>query len=103
MLKVRCPSCGKSAAVPESDAGLPAVCLACGERYTVPELTALAEPVAAAATTEPAADEAILTGRGRAAVAVGAALLVLGTAIVAVLLVARARPDPIDGRTAALY
>src|SRR2546428_7857327 len=37
MLKVRCPSCGKSAVLPESDAGLAAVCLACGERYTVPE------------------------------------------------------------------
>lgn len=38
MLKARCPSCGKSASLNESDAGLAIVCLACGARYTAPEL-----------------------------------------------------------------
>ena len=52
MLKVRCPGCGKSATVPETDAGLLAVCLACGERYTVPEPTPPAEAGPAAADVQ---------------------------------------------------
>lgn len=103
MLKVRCPSCGKSAAVPETDAGLPAVCLACGARYTVPELAAPAEVSAADVETFFPVSGAGRPGGRRGWLVGAAAALVLATATVAVLLVARARPDPIDARTAARY
>src|SRR5690242_528299 len=41
--KVRCPSCGKSMRLPEGDAGLPVVCLACGAKYTAPKADAAPE------------------------------------------------------------
>jgi hypothetical protein len=45
-MKVRCPACNKSAVFPESEAGMPAVCAACGERYIVPapEPVPMADP-----------------------------------------------------------
>ena len=37
-LKAPCPSCGKRARYTEAEAGLPAVCNACGSRFRLPEL-----------------------------------------------------------------
>jgi hypothetical protein len=34
--KVRCPACGKSVRLPEGDAGLAVVCLACGTKFVAP-------------------------------------------------------------------
>src|SRR2546423_9353190 len=102
MLKVRCPSCGKSAAVPETDVGLLSVCLACGERYTVSDFTAPAE---APATQAPGADsfapQPSARRRWREWVGWAAAALVLIATTVGLLLVFRARPDPITAATAA--
>lgn len=48
--KVRCPACGKSARFPESDAGLPAICAACGTRHELPPAPAVAPTVDMART-----------------------------------------------------
>src|SRR6476619_4950765 len=102
-LRVRCPSCGKSAAVPETDAGLAAVCLACGTRYTIPAV-APAPEVSAPSAAESDADGTAAPAGGRwGRMAWVAAALVGVTAVVAVLLVSGARPDPVDRATAALY
>ena len=99
MYKVRCPNCGKSAIVPEAEAGLPAVCLACGSRYLIPSPVP-AEPdsqPAAARTTDDPFDNA---GRrfGRTFwVAAACGLIVAGLAAV---LASRAIPDPVDRATA---
>jgi hypothetical protein len=53
MLKARCPSCGKSVSLEDADAGQAVVCLACGARYTAPEL-----PGALAAVAKTAAGSA---------------------------------------------
>jgi hypothetical protein len=34
---LRCPACGKTFRLPSADAGLPVVCVACGERFIAPE------------------------------------------------------------------
>lgn len=39
-MRVRCPHCGKSASVPDTDAGLLGVCAACGTSYRAPEAAA---------------------------------------------------------------
>lgn len=36
-LRVRCPECHKSSVFAQSDAGLTALCVACGARFTIPE------------------------------------------------------------------
>ena len=41
-MNVRCPACSKITRMPESEAGFPVVCVACGARYTVPRLRAVA-------------------------------------------------------------
>ena len=101
MLKVRCPSCGKSAVLPESDAGLAAVCRACGGRYTVTEPAPPVEIGSISGEAGTSRSEIAGTGRHRARVA--AAAVVLGAAMVAVLVVARVWPDPIDAPAVALY
>ena len=105
MLKVRCPGCGKSATVPETDAGLLAVCLACGERYTVPEPTPPAEAGPAAADVQ-LVDPGMIdppVGGALRWLAAAAALTILLGAIAAVLLAARHRPDPINASIASSY
>src|SRR5687768_6904080 len=37
-LKVKCSACGKTVRLPESDAGLSAVCPACGKAFVAPTL-----------------------------------------------------------------
>src|SRR5690242_6448677 len=102
-LRVRCPSCGKSAAVPESDAGLAAVCLACGTRYTIPALAPAPEVTAPTTAAAGAAEAELNTGGRWGRMAWAAAALVLLTTLLAVLLVSGGRPDPVDRETAALY
>jgi hypothetical protein len=36
LFKLTCPNCGRSLLVPDSDAGLPALCNACGQRVQIP-------------------------------------------------------------------
>jgi hypothetical protein len=102
-LRVRCPSCGKSSAVPETDAGLPAVCLACGSRYTIPEAAPAPLFSGPAAADSGTSDVDAAGPRRWGRMAWAAAALVVVTVVVAASLVARARPDPVDRPTAALY
>ena len=99
MLKARCPSCGKSASLDDTDAGLPVVCLACGARYTAPDPLAGAAAVPArAGAGAPAGAPAANRRVGRTfwvAMALGGV-----AAIAALALVLRGLPDPIDRATA---
>src|SRR4051794_27754866 len=61
--KVRCPACGKSVRLPEGDAGLAVVCLACGTKFVAPPSSQVDEDGAAVvvpAAIVPAAAEAAL-------------------------------------------
>ena len=96
MLKARCPSCGKSTVLEETDAGLPVVCLACGSRYVAPELV----PTAAAGASTTNAGAAGRTGPRVGRTFWVASGLGLVAAVVAVALLMRGLPDPIDAATA---
>ena len=45
-MKFPCPSCRKSMELPDSDGGMPVVCLACGHRFVAPAPAPAAPPVA---------------------------------------------------------
>jgi uncharacterized protein DUF4159 len=98
MLKARCPSCGKSAALNETDAGLPVVCLACGARFTAPDLFLAgegAEPGGAATAASR------ISNRPRVGRTFWVALGLGGLAgVAALILVLNSLPDPIDRATA---
>src|SRR5205085_11803729 len=82
-MKVRCPACGKGAHLPESDAGLSAVCAACGATHTLPNVApARATPANECATVD-TPTSAIRRSPPRAALWVGLGL----AACLAVLLV----------------
>ena len=99
MLKARCPSCGKSASLDETDAGLPVVCLACGARYTAPD--PIAEAAVAPAGAGGGAAAAAPVGSRRVGRTFWVAMALGGVAAVAALaLVLRSLPDPIDRATA---
>jgi hypothetical protein len=51
-MNIRCPICRKKVAVPDEEAGMIALCPACGTNYRVPDLPAPA-PASPAATLEP--------------------------------------------------
>src|SRR5438132_9715030 len=46
-IKVRCHQCGKQSQFSRSDAGLTALCVACGARFTIPADTAQTLPATA--------------------------------------------------------
>jgi len=97
MLKARCPSCGKSAWFDEIDAGLPVVCLACGARYNAPQALPAAARTAGASGESggPTPFRAPRVGRTFwVATALGAL-----AAVVALVLILRGRPDPVDRDT----
>src|SRR5579884_1617557 len=75
-MKIRCPSCNKSARFPESEAGMPAVCTACGERYVVPA----APPMATVIETKIGADPVADTSPSRLRMWIGAAVIAASVA-----------------------
>src|SRR6266446_5040950 len=48
-MKVRCPACQKVSELPDSDAGLTVICVACGGKFEAPALMRAGIPVAATA------------------------------------------------------
>src|SRR5436190_15698871 len=46
-LKVRCQQCGKQSQFSQSDAGMTALCVACGARFTIPTTTTTATQTSA--------------------------------------------------------
>jgi len=51
MMTITCPGCGAPSTVPESEIGMPALCLRCGARYTVPAPIASGPTSSSQATT----------------------------------------------------
>src|SRR5689334_12340879 len=49
-MKAKCPTCGKHSTLPEADAGLLALCPACGTSYRAPEPEPEPDPLASVAT-----------------------------------------------------
>jgi hypothetical protein len=93
-LKTPCPSCGKRARYTADEAGLPAVCHACGTRFTFPTVAA-STPSDDIPVAEPLPEGGLtLKAWVLVALAAGIAIGLLAGAIVAVVLSRSLNPTP---------